>query len=166
VYQAFFAWVRTNRKVSNMPKRVTLALLMGLAVAILVAGSPSLSGASDEATPKQSSTVHELLSRDLDGVPGKELRLLSVDYVPGGASLPHRHDAQVFVYVLEGSMRMQVEGSSVQLLGPGQTFYEGPDDIHSVSANASPTKPARILVFMVKEKGAPVSRPVAPKSQP
>lgn len=149
-----------------MPKRVTLMLLMGLAAAILVEGSPSKSRASDEAMSKQSTAAHELLARDLDGVPGKELRLLTVDYLPGGASLPHRHDAQVFVYVLEGSVRMQVEGSPLQLLGPGQTFYEGPDDIHSVSANASATKPARILVFMVKEKGAPVSRPVASKAQP
>jgi quercetin dioxygenase-like cupin family protein len=149
-----------------MRKYVTLALLIGLAAAILAEGSPPISGASEEAMPMPGSAAHELLTRDLEGVPGKELVLLSVDYVPGGASLPHRHDAQVFVYVLEGSMRMQVQGYPVQLLGPGQTFYEGPTDIHAVSANASATKPARILVFMVKEKRAPVSRPVPSKTPP
>jgi len=87
--------------------------------------------------------------------------MLTVEYVAGGASLPHRHNAQVFVYVLSGSVRMQVEGSPAVKLGPGQTFYEGPDDIHTVSANASRTKPAMILVFMVKDKDAPASIGVA-----
>jgi quercetin dioxygenase-like cupin family protein len=103
--------------------------------------------------------VMSLLSKDLVGVPGKELILLTVEYIPGGASLPHRHDAQVFVYVLEGEVVMQVKGSPVLHLHPGDTFYESPTDIHSVSANASQTSPAKILVFMVKNKGAPASRP-------
>jgi quercetin dioxygenase-like cupin family protein len=119
---------------------------------------------ADVAPP--SAAVHELLSRDLNGVAGKELRMLTVEYVPGGASLAHRHNAQVFVYVLQGSVRMQVQGSSLVTLGPGDTFYEGPDDIHAVSANASATEPARILVFTVKDKAAPVSVPLVPERRP
>lgn len=92
--------------------------------------------------------------------------MLTVEYVPGAASLPHRHNAQVFVYVLAGAVRMQVQGTSAVTLGPGETFYEGPDDIHTMSANASKTRPAHILVFMVKDKAAAVSTPVAPSVQP
>ncbi len=84
----------------------------------------------------------------------------------GGASLPHRHDAQVLVYVLDGRVRMQVDGAAPVTLGPGDTFYEGPGDIHRVSANASSTLPARILVFIVKDKGTPISSAVAPSVQP
>jgi quercetin dioxygenase-like cupin family protein len=105
-------------------------------------------------------TVRELAVQTLAGNTDKELRLLTVDYRPGGMSLPHRHNAQVLVYVLEGRVRMQVEGAAPVILGPGSTFYEGPDDVHAVSANASSSAPARLLVFMVKNKGAPVSVPV------
>jgi quercetin dioxygenase-like cupin family protein len=87
----------------------------------------------------------------------KEIRLLTVEYPPGGASPPHRHNAQVFVYVLEGAVNMQVEGSPPVTLHAGETFYEGPQDVHVVSANASQTLPARILVFIVKDKKQPVS---------
>jgi quercetin dioxygenase-like cupin family protein len=104
--------------------------------------------------------------RDLAGVDGKELRMLTVEYVPGGASMPHRHNAQVFVYVLDGAVRMQIKGSEPVTLGPGETFYEGPDDIHTVSANASQSKPARILVFIVKDKATPVSMPVTSTGKP
>jgi quercetin dioxygenase-like cupin family protein len=100
------------------------------------------------------------------GASGKEINMLTVEYLPAGASLPHRHNAQVFVYVLEGAVRMQVAGAAPVTLGPGQTFYEGPDDIHTVSANASKTKAARFLVFMVKDKGAPASTPVGQAGQP
>jgi quercetin dioxygenase-like cupin family protein len=92
--------------------------------------------------------------------------MLTVEYPPGGASSPHRHDAQVFVYVLEGEVTMQVEGSPAVTLQPGQTFYEKPDDVHLVSANASKTAPAKILVFILKDKNAPVSRSAAPKGTP
>jgi quercetin dioxygenase-like cupin family protein len=81
--------------------------------------------------------------------------MITVEYLPGGASLPHRHNAQVFVYVLDGAVRMQTQGTAPVTLGPGKTFYESPGDIHTVSANASRTKPARMLVFMVKDKDAP-----------
>ena len=89
--------------------------------------------------------------------------MLTVTYLPGGASLPHRHDAQVFVYVLEGELTMQVDGSAPVTLRPGQTFYESPGDIHRISANASRTTPAKILVSMVKKKIKPATRGLAEK---
>ena len=86
----------------------------------------------------------------------------TVTYPPGGASPPHRHDAQVFVYVLEGELIMQVQGGPKVTLKPGETFYESPTDVHAVSANASQTRPATFLVFIIKDKGAPTTRAVAP----
>jgi quercetin dioxygenase-like cupin family protein len=116
--------------------------------------------------PAAAAAVEQLMDKDLSGVPGKELLMLTVEYLPGGASLPHRHDAQVFVYVLQGSLVMQVAGSPAVTLRRGQTFYESPTDVHVVSANASKTAPAKILVFIVKDKSAPVSRDAAPKAAP
>jgi quercetin dioxygenase-like cupin family protein len=104
--------------------------------------------------------VEQLLDKDMAGVPGKELLMLTVQYLPGASSLPHRHDAQVFVYVLEGEVVMQVAGSPAVTLHRGQTFYEGPTDVHVVSANHSKSGPAKILVFMLKDKNAPVSHGV------
>jgi quercetin dioxygenase-like cupin family protein len=86
--------------------------------------------------------------------------MLTVEYPPGASSSKHRHNAHTFVYVLEGSIVMQVEGGESVTLGPGQTFYESPADIHSVSKNASDSRPAKFLVFFVKDKGAPASIPV------
>ena len=106
------------------------------------------------------------MTRNLAGMSGKELRMLTVEYLPGGASLPHRHNAQVFVYVLEGAVTMQVQGGAPVTLGVGETFYEAPEDIHTVSANASRTKPARILVFMVRDVGTPLSIAVPAKGRP
>jgi quercetin dioxygenase-like cupin family protein len=105
-------------------------------------------------------TVHPLLAQDLPQIPGKEVTMLTVEYLPGGASLPHRHDAEVFVYVLEGSVVMQVDGQKAVTLGPGATFHEGPNDIHRQSANASATQPAKFLVFMIKDKNKPATRTV------
>jgi quercetin dioxygenase-like cupin family protein len=121
---------------------------------------------AEEAAPPKPPTVAELMTRDVAGIPGKEALMITVTYVPGGASLPHRHDAQVFVYVLEGAMTMQVDGGPATTIGPGQTFYEGPNDVHRVSANASRTEAAKILVFMIKDKGKPASRKVAAKVVP
>ena len=104
--------------------------------------------------------VNPILTKDLTGLAGKEGTMLMVEYGPGGASDKHKHNAHTFVYVLEGSIVMQVEGGKEVTLGPGQTFYESPDDIHVVSKNASGSKPAKFLVFFVKEKGAPASTPV------
>jgi quercetin dioxygenase-like cupin family protein len=125
---------------------------------------PAFACATDAAATAES--VAELMSRDLIGARGKELLMITVTYLPGGASVPHRHDAQVFVYVLEGELTMQVQGAKAQTLGPGQTFYEGPGDVHEVSANASSTRPAKILVFMVKDKAKPASRAVTGKEAP
>jgi quercetin dioxygenase-like cupin family protein len=104
--------------------------------------------------------VAPLRSQDLAGLVGKEGTMLTVEYAPGGFSDKHRHNAHVFVYVLEGSVVMQVEGRDAVTLKPGQTFYESPDDIHSVSKNASDSQPAKFLVFFVKDKGAPPVVPV------
>jgi quercetin dioxygenase-like cupin family protein len=110
--------------------------------------------------------VEQLMARDFVGGPGKEIVMLTVQYLPGGASLPHRHDAQVFVYVLDGELTMQVAGGPALTLRRGQTFYESPADVHVVSANASKTAPATILVFIVKDKNAPGSRAVRQEGTP
>ncbi len=110
--------------------------------------------------------VKQLMDKDMVGEPGKELLMLTVEYPPGVASPPHRHDAQVMVYVLEGTITMQVSGSPAVTLRQGQTFYENPADVHLVSANASKTARAKILVFMLKDKNAPVSRAVSSKESP
>ncbi len=107
--------------------------------------------------------VKPLLQQDLPGIPGKEVVMSTVEYLPGGASMPHRHDAEVFVYVLEGSLLMQVDGKPPVTLGPGQTFHESPSDVHRQSANASKTAPAKFVAFIVKDKGKPVTTPVAAK---
>jgi quercetin dioxygenase-like cupin family protein len=144
-------------------KRSAEIILMGVTLATIGLW-PRMTCA--DAPGASNSTVKELMARDLIGADGKEIRMLTVEYVAGGASLPHRHDAQVFVYVLSGAVTRQVEGSAPVTLGPGGTFYEAPEDIHTVSANASQTKPARILVFIVKDKKTPVSSPVASKGHP
>jgi len=120
--------------------------------------------AADAQPSASSAIVKQLFDNEQTGVPGKEILMLTVEYLPGGASLPHRHDAQVFVYVLEGAVNMQVAGGPLVTLHPGQTFYESPADVHVVSANASKTAPAKILVFIVKDKGAPVTREAAPQA--
>ena len=104
--------------------------------------------------------VTPLMSNDLAEFPGKEGLMNTVDYPPGSSSPVHRHNAHVFLYVLEGSVVMQVKGGKEITLTPGQTFYEGPNDVHVVSRNASSTKPAKFLVFLVKDKGAPGLVPV------
>ena len=104
--------------------------------------------------------VTSLTSKDLPEYPGKEVLMIIVDYPPGAVDPIHRHDAHAFIYVLEGSIVMQVKGGKEVTLTPGQTFYEGPDDVHVVGKNASSTKPAQFVVFFVKNKGAPVLTPV------
>lgn len=101
-----------------------------------------------------------LLTKDLTPIAGKEGMMLTVDIPPGASSAAHRHNAHTFVYVLEGTVEMQVKGGPLQKLTAGQTFYELPSDIHAVSRNASQTQPAKILVFFVKDKGAPTTVPV------
>jgi len=103
--------------------------------------------------------VTPLLSRDLTDFPGKEGLMITVEYPPGGSDPIHRHNAHAFVYVLEGSIVMQVRGGKEVTLTPGQTFYEAPSDVHVVGRNASQTKTAKFVVFLVKDKGAPVLVP-------
>ena len=107
----------------------------------------------------QDAKVTPLMSKDLTGIAGKEGAISVIEYPPGGSSAEHRHNAHTFVYVLEGSLVMQVKGGKEVTVGPGQTFYESPDDIHTVSRNASKTQPARFVVFFVKNKGAPATVP-------
>jgi len=107
----------------------------------------------------QDAKVTPLLTRELPDIPGKEATMVTVEYAPGASSAEHRHNAHTFVYVLEGQVVMQVKGGKEVTLGPGQTFYESPDDVHTVSRNASRTKPAKFLVFFVKQTGAPATVP-------
>jgi len=107
----------------------------------------------------QEAKVTELFSKDLTNLPGKEGLMITVDYPPGSVDPIHRHNAHAFVYVLEGTIVMQVRGGNEVTLTPGQTFYEGPNDVHVVGRNASKTKPAKFVVFLVKDRGAPVFVP-------
>jgi quercetin dioxygenase-like cupin family protein len=107
----------------------------------------------------QEAKVTQLMSKDLTNIPGKEGLMITVEYPPGGSDPIHRHNAHAFVYVLEGSIVMQVRGGKEMTLTPGETFYEGPNDVHIVGRNASQTKPAKFVVFLVKNKGAPVLVP-------
>jgi len=125
--------------------------------AILIASPTAWAG--PDASP---ATVAQLMSQDLVADPTKEVVTLTVTYPPGGSSTPHRHDAQVFVYVLEGTVTMQVQGKAAVTLHPGETFYESPGDIHMISANASQVASAKFLVVMVKDKNRPGSRGLAP----
>jgi quercetin dioxygenase-like cupin family protein len=107
----------------------------------------------------QEAKVTELMSKDLINLPGKEGLMITVEYPPGSVDPIHRHNAHGFIYVLEGSIVMQVRGGKEVTVTPGQTFYEGPDDVHVVGRNASKTKPAKFVVFFVKDKGAPLVVP-------
>lgn len=107
----------------------------------------------------QTSSVNSLFQADVDEVSNQEIVVLEVSYPPGVKSASHRHNAHTVVYVLEGTVIMQVAGGEKKTLTAGQVFYETPDDIHSVSMNASDTEPARILVYFLKEKGAPITEP-------
>ncbi len=112
------------------------------------------------ASMAEAADVTPLMSKDLPEIPGREVLMITVEKAPGGADPIHRHNAHGFIYVLEGSIVMQVEGGKEVTLTPGQTFYEGPNDVHAVGRNASNTKPVKFLVFLVKDKGAPVLVPV------
>src|SRR3989442_15268120 len=101
----------------------------------------------------QEAKVTQLLSKDLTDLPGKEGLTILVEYLPGSSDPIHRHNAHAFIYVLEGSIVMQVRGGKETILTPGQTFYQGRDDVHIVGRNASQTKPAKFVVFFVKDKG-------------
>ena len=108
----------------------------------------------------QQPKVTPLMSKDLTENPGREVLMITVVHAPGGSDPIHRHNAHAIVYVLEGSLVMQVKGGEQVTLTPGQTFYEGPDDVHVVDRNASSTQPAKFLVVLIKDKGAPALVPV------
>ncbi len=126
-------------------KKIILVVLLSLIAGTLMA---------------QEAKVTPLMSKDLKDFPGKEGLMITVEYPPGASDPIHRHNAHAFVYVLEGSIVMQLKGGKEVTLTPGQTFYEGPDDVHIVGRSANKTKPAKFLVFLVKEKDAPVLVPV------
>ena len=112
------------------------------------------------AVPAGAADVKELFAIDLADYPGKEGRVIDVSYPPGAQDVVHRHDAHAFVYVLEGQIIMQLKGQPAVTLKAGQTFYEGPTDVHLVGRNASDTEPARFVVVLLKSKGAPILTPV------
>jgi quercetin dioxygenase-like cupin family protein len=133
----------TNEEATMTTKLVALVLL-GLMTGTAMAQQPKITS---------------LMSKDLAESPGREVLMITVEHAPGGSSPVHRHNAHAIVYVLEGSVVMQVKGGQQITLTPGQTFYEGPDDVHLVDRNASDTKPAKFLVFMIKDKSAPALVP-------
>jgi quercetin dioxygenase-like cupin family protein len=127
-------------------------MMIAAALALLALATPDARAEDAKVTP--------LLTHELGDMAGKEVLMLTAEYGPAGSTLPHRHNAHTFVYVLEGSVVMQVEGGEAVTLTAGQTFYEAPDDVHAVSRNASDQDPAKILVFFVKDKDAPPLVPV------
>jgi quercetin dioxygenase-like cupin family protein len=127
-------------------KRTTISVLL-----LFLVTSPAAAQQPDVAT---------VMSKDLTDMPGKEMLMITVEYPPGGSDPVHRHDAHAFIYVLEGSVVMQVKGGKEVTLMPGQSFYEGPDDVHVVGRNASKTTSAKFLVILVKKKGAPILVPL------
>ena len=126
-------------------KKIILVVLLFLITGTLMAQEPK---------------VTSLMSKDLKDLPGKELLTIIVEHVPGGSNPSHRHNAHAMLYVLEGSVTMQLKGGQQVTLTPGQSFYEGPDDVHVVDRNASSTQPAKFLVVLIKDKGAPAVVPV------
>ena len=129
----------------NMKNKTLLLVLVGVAASTLAAQQPK---------------VTSLLSKDLKETPGREGLMIMVEYPPGGADPIHRHNAHGFIYVVEGSIVMQVKGGKQVTLTAGQTFYEGPNDEHVVGRNASNTKPAKFVVFLIKDRGAPALVPI------
>ncbi|SPA36083.1 conserved hypothetical protein, COG1917; putative exported protein [Cupriavidus taiwanensis] len=121
---------------------------------VLLLSAPLASAAPPEVV------VQSLTTKVLPDYAGKEVQMITVEYPPGGFDPVHRHDAHAFVYVLEGSIVMGVKGGKEVTLKAGETFYEGPDDLHTVGRNASKTRPAKFVVFLLKKQGAPVFTPV------
>jgi quercetin dioxygenase-like cupin family protein len=140
---------------------VTVSGLGGIlaGVGLLTGYSGQVTSAEPAAPVAAEAKVTPLFSKDLKEFPGKEGSMITVEYPPGSVDPVHRHNAHAFVYVLEGSIVMQLKGEKEVTLKPGDTFYEGPDDVHTVGRNASKTEPAKFVVFLVKNKGAPVLVP-------
>jgi uncharacterized protein YbjT (DUF2867 family)/quercetin dioxygenase-like cupin family protein len=149
---------RQSAPVSNLSGKVGKVgalLLCGIVFAALSKVTLTMAATTE---PKEAK-VTELMSKDLTDITGKEGLMLMIEYPPGSSDPIHRHNAHGFIYVLEGSIVMQVRGGKEVTLTPGQTFYESPEDVHVVGRNASQTKPAKFVVFFVKDKGAPVLVP-------
>ncbi len=138
-----------------MTRRGIAALVLLLLLTAVPASVLTVAPASAEEP-----ALATLMTRVLAGAPGKEVTMFTVEFPPGWADPVHRHDAQGFIYILEGSVVMQVRGGQEVTLTPGQAFYEGPTDIHVVGRNVSQTEPAKFLVVLIKRKGAPVLVPV------
>ena len=136
------------------------AILMGAVLGATTLVRAETQAASGAAKVPPDTIIVPLMNQALTGIDGKEGTMLTVEYAPGASTPKHRHNAHTFVYVLQGSIVMQVAGGQAVTLTPGQTFYEAPSDIHAVSKNASDTQPAKFVVFMVKDKGAPPVVPV------
>jgi quercetin dioxygenase-like cupin family protein len=134
-----------NERLIMLREKIILVVLLSLITGTLMA---------------QEAKVASLMSKDLKDFPGKEGLLITVEYPPGASDPIHRHNAHAFVYVLEGSIVMQLKGGKQVTLKPGETFYEGPDDVHIVGRSANNTQPAKFIVFLVKDNGAPVLVPV------
>jgi quercetin dioxygenase-like cupin family protein len=130
-----------------------MSILKNVVPAVVVACA---SLAAPCAHAAEQAVVTPLMTKALPELPGKEVQMITVDYPPGSVDPVHRHDAHAFVYVLEGSIVMQVKGGKEVTLTRGQTFYEGPNDVHVVGRNASKTEPARFVVVFVKKQGAPI----------
>jgi quercetin dioxygenase-like cupin family protein len=144
---------KANRcRCAKIPPRSRFLELVSIGAVLLL--SPILPASADDAAK-----VSELMTKDLASVPGKEVTMITVEYPPGAADPVHRHNASAFIYVLEGSIEMQMKGGEKVTLYPGETFYEDPAGIHLVGKNASNTKPAKFLVVLVKDKGAPILIP-------
>jgi quercetin dioxygenase-like cupin family protein len=133
-------------------------VLCGVVVVWFMSGAQAAQ-VQPEAQAARGPEVTQLMSKNLPDFPGKEGVMITVEYPPGGSDAIHRHNADVFVYVLEGSIVVQLRGGEETTLTPGQTFYEGPDDVHVLSRNASATEPAKFVVFFVKDIGAPLLLP-------
>ena len=143
-----------KKAISTNRAKVALWLALAGAAWVLVRGVASSAAVS------QNATVTPLVAKALSQDESKELSMITVEYPPGGSTPAHTHHAQALLYVVEGSIVMQVRGAAAVTLSPGQTWYEGPDDVHVVSRNASSSTPAKYVVFMVKTKGAPILTPV------
>jgi len=137
-------------RLSQLPRLLCVLLLVA-------SGAQAQDHAQDIPTKK---VVTELMTKALADIPGKEVLMLNVVYPPGGDDPVHRHNAHGFVYVLEGSVIMGVQGGKEQTLLPGEIFYEGPNDVHTVGRNASKTKPAKFVVFLLKDQNTPALIPV------
>jgi uncharacterized protein YbjT (DUF2867 family)/quercetin dioxygenase-like cupin family protein len=149
---------RQSAPASNLPGKVTKVVTL-LLCGIVFAALSKVTVTMAAPTESKEAKLTELMSKDLTDLPGKEGLMLMIEYPPGSSDPIHRHNAHGFIYVLEGSIVMQVRGGKEVTLTPGQTFYEGPEDVHVVGRNASQTKPAKFVVFFVKDKGAPVLVP-------